>query len=99
VTAKGLQEGLEAARDDAPQHLPVDHDLADARRPLDAADRRHADEADLNSLHHRPFRHDRDATGFADGSASGEFLTRYLAGFHRRHATRIGTSARAVESG
>jgi hypothetical protein len=61
VTAKCLHERLEAAGDDAAQDPSLDDDVADARCPLDAADRRHADEADLDSLHQRPFRHDHDA--------------------------------------
>jgi hypothetical protein len=57
VAAQGVEKRLNAAVDRAAEQRAVDLDLAHARRALDLAQGRDADELDLDSLHLKLFCH------------------------------------------
>src|SRR5215472_12695381 len=77
MTAQRLEERLEAAADQAPQHRALGLDLADARRALHLLSRRDPDEADLDSPNRQFLRHARDARSASPGPASAELPARY----------------------
>ncbi len=60
MAAHGLEERLKAATDGAAEDLPLDLDLAHARRALNLADRRVSDEGHLDSLRRKLLRHDSE---------------------------------------
>lgn len=67
MAAQGLEERLKAAVNGAAEDLPVDLDMAHARRALELAGRWISDESHLDSLHRGLLSHVSERT---DGRAA-----------------------------
>ena len=66
MAPEGLEKGLKAATDKAPEHGVLDLNLADSRRRPDLLDRRRADKTDLHTLDRYLVCHEPEPSGHTE---------------------------------